>query len=425
MSSVLSPKQLQFVLNSTAKWNLAHGPVRSGKTVGTLFRFMQACHECKDSKIWMIGHSSDTIYQNAIRLLFEEPQFAIFRPFLTWSNRCLKFRDKTIGTLGAKDEGAIGSFQGKTFSLAYCDEITLYPPSIIQMIETRLSEPHSMAFASMNPTHPHHIVKTWIDKAEDGDKNYYAMQFMLDDNPFVDEDYKNRVRNSLSGIFYKRNYLGHWCLAEGSIFDFFDRDLYVVDHPPCAADYWIASIDYGTNNPFACLIIGVSSGVHTQSPKMVWVEKEYYYDSKKTGRQKSNLEYAEDMVEFLDPYAIKNIYVDPSCAAFKVDLRKKGLHVVDADNDVKNGIVKLSGEMKSGRLFICKECVNTIREIEGYVWDEKAAQRGEDAPLKVNDHTVDSLRYAIFTHKIAQYNPYLHNANQYQQERFGRGSVFQ
>lgn len=423
MTSLLSDKQLQFVLNSTAKWNLAHGPVRSGKTVGTLFRFMQFCYECPDSDLWMIGHSSDTIYQNAIRLLFESEQFAIFRPFISWSNRTLTFRDKKIGTLGAKDEGAIGNFQGKTFSGCYCDEITLYPSSIIQMIDTRLSKSHSMAFASMNPTHPTHIVKTWIDKAEQGDKNYYAMQFMLDDNPFLEQEYKDRVRNSLSGIFYKRNYLGHWCLAEGSVFDFFDRDLYVVDRPPTQADYWIASIDYGTNNPFACLIIGVCTGQRTQSAKQLWVEKEYYYDWKKIGRQKSNLEYAEDMVDFLEPYSLKGIYVDPSCAAFKVDLNKKGLHIVDADNDVQNGITMLAGEMKSGRLLICRECVNTIREIESYVWDEKASLKGEDIPLKVNDHTVDALRYGIYSHKVAVYNAYKHNPTKYQKNRFG--SVFE
>jgi len=153
--------------------------------------------------------------------------------------------DKTIGTMGARDEGAIGQFQGKTMSLVYCDEMTLYPESIIDMIDTRLSNPWSMGFASMNPSHPNHKVKQWIDMADAGDPNYYALQFTLDDNPFVDEDYKSRIRNSLSGVFYKRNYLGHWCLAEGSVYDFFDRKVHVVRRPPRAADYWIAAIDYG------------------------------------------------------------------------------------------------------------------------------------------------------------------------------------
>jgi len=181
MDNLLAPKQLEFIINSTGHWNLAHGSVRSGKTVGTLFRFLQAVDQCPDSQIWMVGHSSNTIYDNVIRLIFETPQMAIFKPFCSWfaGKRELRFKDKTIGTLGAKDEGAIGSFQGKTFSLAYCDEITLYPESIIDMIDTRLSKPHSMGFASMNPSHPGHKVKQWIDKAESGDDKYYALHHFL------------------------------------------------------------------------------------------------------------------------------------------------------------------------------------------------------------------------------------------------------
>jgi len=127
MNKPFAPKQLEFISNSTAHWNLAHGSVRSGKTVCTLFRFMQAVYECPDSQIWMVGKSSQTIYDNAIRLIFESPQMAVYKPFCTWfaGKRQLHFKDKIISTLGAKDEGAIGTFQGKTFSLVYCDEMTL------------------------------------------------------------------------------------------------------------------------------------------------------------------------------------------------------------------------------------------------------------------------------------------------------------
>lgn len=417
----LAPKQLEFILKSTRHWNLAHGSVRSGKTVGTLFRFMEAVNNCPDSQIFMVGHSSDTIYQNAIRLLLESEQLAIFRPFCTWyaGKRQLKFKDKSIVTLGAKDEGAIGSFQGKTFSLVYCDELTLYPESIIDMIDTRLSNPHSMGFASMNPAHPTHKVKKWIDKAEEGDPNYYALHFTLDDNPYVDEEYKQRIRDSLSGLFYKRNYLGLWCLAEGAIFDFFDTKIHVVSRPPRCAEYWIAGIDYGTSNNFACMLMGVDSGKANQLGICRWIEKEYVWDSKKMGRQKTNSEYADDVQEFLEPYSLKGIYVDPSAAAFKLELQRRGLHVIDANNDVLNGISFMSSEMRKGNLFICSECKVLIKELESYVWDPKSSERGEDKPLKKDDHCIDATRYCVFSHKIARYNPYAHNPTQYNQDRFG------
>lgn len=420
MEKPLSDKQLEFIINSTAHWNLAHGSVRSGKTVGTLIRFMHAVDVCPDSQIFMAGHSSDTIFHNAIRLILESEQLAAFRPFCTWysGKRQLKFKNKSIQTLGAKDEGAIGQFQGKTFSLFYGDEMTLFPESIVDMIDTRLSNPHSMGFASMNPAHPGHKIKEWIDKAEAGDPNYYSLHFTLDDNPYVAESYKQRIRDSLSGLFYKRNYLGLWCLAEGAIFDFFDKKIHVVNRPPVAAEYWVAGIDYGVSNAFACVLIGINTGMANQTGKRMWVEKEYYWDCKKTGRQKINSEFADDIQEFLEPYAVRNIYIDPSALSMKLELQRRGMHVVEANNDVYNGIQMMCTEMGKGNLTVCQDCPNLIKEIESYVWDSKKSAQGDDCPIKKADHAVDALRYVIASHKVAVYNPYAHNPYEFQKNKY-------
>lgn len=419
MTQILAPKQLEFVQNCTAKWNLAHGAVRSGKTVGNGFAFMCDVDKCPDNKIYIVGHTFDTAKRNVVSMIMESPQFAIFRPFCTWSGKKLYFKDKSITILGAKDEGSIRHFQGDTHSLTLCDEITLYPESIIDMIDTRLSPSHSKGYATMNPSYPSHKVKEWIDKAIAGDKNYYQLHFKLEDNPFVDENYKNRIKNSLSGIFYKRNYLGLWCLAEGAIFDFFDRAIHVVNKPPRAAEYWIAGIDYGTSNNFACVLMGVNTGHHTQTGVCRWIEKEYVWNSKNQGRQKTNAEYADDVQEFLEPYGVRGIYVDPSAASFKLELRRRGMTVIDADNDVLNGLTYMCSEMCKGNLYVLKDCVNTIKELESYVWDDKACERGDERPLKKNDHCVDASRYCFFTHKVVPYQPYKHNPHDYSRNRFG------
>jgi len=419
MISPLSPKQMEFIKNCTASWNLAHGAVSTGKTIGTLFAFMHAAHQCPDSQIFMVGHSSDTIYRNAIRPLMESEELAIFRPFCTWMSgkRELKFGDKTIKTLGAKDEGAIGSFQGLSASLMYCDEMTLYPESVTDMIDSRLRKTHSRGFAAMNPSHPNHKCKQWIDKAEAGDPNYYALHFVLDDNPFLTEEYKERIRNSATGLFYKRNVLGLWVMAEGAIFDFFDKKIHVVKKPPRAAEYWIAGIDYGASNPCTCVVIGISTGQYTQTGTQMWVEAEYYWDHKKK-KPKVNSELADDIHAFLEPYAIKNLYIDPSAESFQRELERRGRHVVHANNDVSNGIQIMCDLVHSGRCLIMDNCTNLIREIEGYVWDPGEAKKGYDEPLKQNDHCLDALRYCLASHKVNKYQPYKHDPADYNQKKF-------
>lgn len=424
MNEPLSKKQLQFIKSGVAKWNIAHGSVRTGKTVGASFLFMHYATVCPDSQIYIVGHTFDTAYRNVVRPILESRELMIYRPFCNWSGKKLYYKDKTITVLGAKDEGAIGNFQGLTMSLVYCDEMTLYPDSIIDMIDSRLSLTHSKGIATCNPSHPEHKIKKWVDMAEEGNEDYYALHYTLDDNPYVDQAYKDRLRQSTSGLFYKRNYLGLWCMAEGAIFDFFDKKIHVVPKPPRAAEYWIAGIDYGISNAFACVLIGVSTGQYTQEGKCMWVEKEYYWDCKERGRQKINSEFANDIQAFLEPYAVRNIYIDPSALAMKLELQRRGMHVTEANNDVLPGIEMMTTEMGKGNLFVCAECKNLIREIQNYVWDDTKSKRGEDAPLKKADHLCDSLRYAIATHKVLTYQPYKHNPIEYQRDRFGRSSNF-
>lgn len=426
MDIKFTSKQLDFLINSTKRWNLAHGAVSTGKTVCTTFRFLHAVNECPDSEIAMIGKTATTIYNNVINLIFQADELAIFRPFCAWfpGKKELRFKDKVITVYGAKDEGSVQLIQGRSLSLALCDEMTLYPDSFINMLDTRLRKPHSMGFAAMNPSYPTHICKQWIDKADKGDRNYYGLHFTIEDAPYLDVDYVERIRTSLSGLFYKRNYLGLWCLAEGAIFDFFDRGLHTCHKPPANAEYYIAGIDYGTVNAFACVLVGVNTGRYTQSTKKMWVEKEFFWDPKKQGRQKVNSEYATDVYNFLEDYGVRNIYIDPSAEAFQLELQRKGLHVVHANNDVENGIQKMTSEMSKGNLFVMDTCKNLIREIESYVWDAKAAEKGDDQPIKKDDHALDALRYCIATHKVSVYDPHPHNPNDYQKNRFKRGSIF-
>jgi PBSX family phage terminase large subunit len=423
----LTEKQLEFLIGSTKRWNLAHGAVSTGKTVCTLFRFMQAVNNCPDSEIAMIGKTATTIYNNVINLLFQGKELELYRPFCSWfpSKQELRFRDKIIKIYGAKDEGSVQLIQGRSLSLAYCDEMTLYPESFIHMLDTRLRKPHSMGFAAMNPAHPTHICKQWIDKAEAGDKNYYALHFTIDDAPYLDYDYIERIRTSLSGLFYKRNYLGIWCMAEGAVFDFFDRNFHLCRKPPRGAEYWIAGVDFGLNNPCACVLIGVSTGRHSQEKKMLWVEDEYYWNHKEKNRQKTVSELARDISEFLESYAVRQVYIDPSALPLKLDLQKLGVHTIDANNDVLDGIGKLTSEMSKGNIVVLDKCKHLIREIEGYVWDESAAKKGDDEPMKKDDHAIDALRYAIATHKVSVYDPYKHSPNKYQRDRFGRENNFQ
>ena len=62
-----------------------------------------------------------------------------------------------------------------------------------------------------------------------------------------------------------------------------------------------------------------------------------------------------------------------------------------------DGIRNVGELLRSERLAVSARCTNTISEFRAYVWDDKAAQRGEDKPVKEHDHAMDAVRYFVST----------------------------
>ena len=89
------------------------------------------------------------------------------------------------------------------------------------------------------------------------------------------------------------------------------------------------------------------------------------------------------------------VVVDPSAASFIEALRREGLSVFKADNDVLRGIRLTADLLKAGRIVICSDCIDAIREFSLYSWDEK--KEGKDAPIKQFDHAMDDIRYFAAT----------------------------
>lgn len=135
-----------------------------------------------------------------------------------------------------------------------------------------------------------------------------------------------------------------------------------------------------------------------QSRHGIWYcTKEYYYSGRDKSKQKTDSEYAADLDEFLDGIKIKAIIVDPAAASFIAELRKRGYTVLKAKNDVSDGIRFVATLLNQNKIMFYKACKNTIMEFASYSWDKKAAEHGEDKPIKEHDHAMDAVRYFCFT----------------------------
>jgi hypothetical protein len=156
-------------------------------------------------------------------------------------------------------------------------------------------------------------------------------------------------------------------------------------------------VDYGTTNPFHAVLLGLGSD------RKLYAAAEWRYDSRQHRRQLTDTEYSERMRAWLRDVpgigAVRPQFtcVDPSAASFTTQLRRDHLTPTAAKNDVMDGIRTVSSVLAANKLFVHASCKDLITEIGGYSWDDQAALRGEERPIKVADHGVDALRYAIFT----------------------------
>ena len=385
----LSQKQLTSFCESNARLNIWEGSVRSGKSYISIIRFIKELREGPPGHAMIIGPTRDSIQRNVLVPMCD----FLHVPIPTPKSMQMGLFGRIIYFVGANDERAQKKIQGSTLAIAYVDEMSLIPYGFVKMLQSRLSIKGAKLFATTNPDNPFHWLKT--EFFEDSNLDLTRWTFRIEDNPSLDESYVNALKAEYSGLWYKRYIEGQWVLADGTVYDFFDESEHIISHATKQGEYYIVGIDYGTTNPTVfCLI-----GYHSNHYPNIWLEKEYYYDSRKEGRQKTDTEYAEDLLKFIVNKKIQAIYLDPSAASFRAELMKQGIDsVMDADNDVLNGIRFQSQLLANGTYKICACCKNTIREYETYVWDNKAAEKGEDRPKKEHDHAMDAQRYALYTH---------------------------
>jgi len=401
MTFVTSPKQNLSYVEATHRFNIWCGAVRSGKTFSSIRKFIDRLKNGVPGDAMIIGVNRGTIHRNVLTHLYKTLGFPCPSPM---TNKTTLF-GRDVYFVGAPDISAVTTIQGSTLAYAYVDEAACLPEPFWKMLETRLSVPGAQLFATCNPEGPSHwLKKDYIDRK--GVHDLICWNFTLDDNPILDEKYKNAIKTSFTGMFYKRYVLGEWAMATGAIFDSYDEtNTFTKTYP--APLYYVAGVDYGTVNPTCCVIAACNPKVWPQ----IRIEKEYYFDSAKVGRQKKDSELALDIKNFLSTTPINALYVDPAAASLKLELRSHDLPVVDANNDVLFGIKLMSNMIHNKTLIVHKSCTNLIDQIQSYAWCPKAQARGEDEPIKSNDHAVDACRYMLATaFKHGLDNPDMHKS---------------
>lgn len=395
---------------------IADGSIRSGKTISMSLSFvMWAMTNFNGQNFAMCGKTIGSFRRN---VLFWLKLMLKSRGYKVADHRSDNLVVITRGEVennfyifGGKDESSQDLIQGITLAGVFFDEVALMPESFVNQATGRCSVDGSKYWFNCNPDGPYHWFKVnWIDRAVGyigkkraeelkkkniEPKRLLYVHFTMDDNLSLSEEIKRRYMRNYVGVFFKRYVLGLWAMAEGIIYDCFDEARHVVNIRDIFSllidGNRYVSCDYGTQN--ATVFLLWNKGIDG-----VWYcTREYYYSGRDEKAQKTDSEYADDFAKWLEGTKIKAIIVDPAAASFIAELRKRGYKVIKAKNDVEDGIRVVGSLLEREKIKFVSECINTRKEFATYIWDSKAADRGEDKPVKQHDHAMDAIRYFCYT----------------------------
>ncbi|WPC40632.1 PBSX family phage terminase large subunit [Clostridium sp. JS66] len=370
---------------------IADGAIRSGKTIAMICSFIRWTLKYFNGENFILaGKTIGALKKNVIGPMQQILNSWGLKYDYNRSENYITIGDNTYYMYDANNEKSQDRLQGLTAAGALADEVALFPQNFVDQMIGRCSVDGAKIFMNCNPGSPYHFVKIeFIDKAKE--KNILYMHFTMDDNLSLSEKVKERFRRMFSGVFFKRYILGLWVQAEGLIYDMFDEIKHKVQ--TIVRDYkeFYISCDYGTQNATVFLLWG------KYLDKWYLID-EYYYSGRDKGKQKTDNEYYDDLINFAKDRRIKAVVIDPSAASFIAVIRKKGkFRVKQAKNNVLEGIRNVSSALNDSIIQFNDKCINTFKEFFSYIWDEKSIERGEDKPVKVMDHAMDAVRYFVNT----------------------------
>ena len=289
---------------------ICDGAIRSGKTMCMADGFvLWSMASFSGQKFALCGKTIESLRRNVILNLWDwlPPDLRIVEKRA--ENKLVisdgTGRENTYFLFGGRDESSYMLIQGITLAGVLLDEVALQPRSFVEQALARCSVEGSKFWFNCNPAGPEHwFYKNWLEEDKRREKNALHLHFTMDDNLALPQKIRERYENMYSGVFYDRYIRGLWVVAEGLVYTMFNKDFHVVPSVPRPYDKYYISVDYGTANPTSMGLWGRADGK--------WYRmREYYYDSRKEGRQRTDEEYYMELEKLAGNLPVSGVIVDP------------------------------------------------------------------------------------------------------------------
>lgn len=215
-------KQKEYIRNANHRWNFKSGAVRSGKSyvdVTAVIPMRIRERVGKDGLIFIIGVSKETIERNVLQPMRE--RYGSYLVGTINSRNIARLCGEDVYCLGAEKVSQVSKLQGVSAKYIYGDEVAKWNEEVFNLVKSRLDKPYSCFDGSLNPEHPTHFLKEFIDS----DADIYLQEYTIFDNIYLPKAFVDNLCKEYEGtVYYDRFILGKWVRAEGAIYRKFADD---------------------------------------------------------------------------------------------------------------------------------------------------------------------------------------------------------
>ncbi len=307
----------------------------------------------------------------------------------------------TISKIGFRNcEQGRERFQGVSLDYVWFDEEP--PEEIYDECLLRLLDRGGVHWVTMTPLKGRSWVYERIYLRQERQSDLACFWMSWDDNPYLSDEEKHYLIANLPPEVLESRRYGRFVAADGLVFPNFDIANVIEPIMFEQPDAYYLAIDPGYRNPTAvvwAMIVGENLYVVSDYEVAGLTVAEH---SQAILQRTVDLGWDLQQVRILIDSAAnqKTSACEVSTAA---QYRNYGL-LVDANvnKNLAQGLLEMKtlfGNAEGKRsLFIFKNCVHLISELRGYYWGD-----GEQ-PQKVNDHTIDALRYIVMDWQRVNYH---------------------
>lgn len=412
------------VLKSDARFKVVVCGRRFGKTLLAIITILSAALDRPDGLYWYIAPTYRQAKNIAWRLLMS--RINLFPKW--WRDKCKTEKNtltielpnhSIIELKGAQDpDSLVGSGLDGVVLDEYAMDAYGTAPVWKEAIRPALSDKQGWAIFISSPRGYNHFFELYDYAQSHEAEDWQAWKMPTSKNPYIPKKELRTARAEIGADLFSQEYEAEFMKRSGLVYKEFSREVHVIDpfEPKDIPSQWTLEIglDFGASHPTAAIFV-----MFDHVADIAYVVDEHYESEWTTERHVAAISTKEEM--WLAPLRKKRAkrIGDSQAKQTLLDYAAKGYYItptLKGSDSVEEGISavrkRLEKDIITGKpkLYIGRNCVNTIREFENYAWygfgdasiesDEmmRYATKSKDAPRKIFDDAMDALRYVIQYH---------------------------